>query len=146
MYHVEVAITRLTIEGEYNGNCLFAGLAIYGGIREDLLFCSNRSFWNMETRYSTKNISHIISPTDDMRLVLYSLENYMSVSASLILTLSLCTGVTINPCEYDAYCAGTLFDVKICKQYLKSFTTPDIQFHLISSKQISVIQSLHKIV
>ena len=64
-----MTITRLNIEGEYKRNCLFAGLAIYEGVREDLLFCSNRSFWNSNTR----DTNHTISPKDDMSLVLYSL-------------------------------------------------------------------------
>ena len=140
LYHVQLTITRLNIEGNYKGNCLFAGLAIYEGVREDLLFCSNRSFWNSNTR----DTSHTISPTDDMSLVLYSFEKYTSVSASLILTLSPCTGVMINPCEYEAYCSGSSLNLKICKQYLKSLTTSYVQFKIKSQHNI-LFQSLHKI-
>ena len=137
---MQLTITRLTIEGEYKGNCLFAGLAIYEVVREDLLFCSNRSFWNSNTR----DTSHTISPKDDLSLVLYSFENYTSVSASLILTLSTCTGVMINPCEYEAYCSGSSLNMKICKQYVKSFTTPYVQFK-VKSQHFIMFQSLHKI-
>ena len=137
---MQLTITRLTIEGDYKGNCLFAGLAIYEVVREDLLFCSNRSFWNSNTR----DTNHTISPTDDMSLVLYAIENYTSVSASLILTLSTCTGVMINPCEYEAYCSGSSLNLKICKQYVKSFTTPYVQFK-VKSQHFIMFQSLHKI-
>ena len=113
LYHVEVTITKLNIEGEYKGNCLFAGLTIYEGVREDLLFCSNRSFWNSNTR----DTNHTLSPTDDMSLILYSIKNYTSVSASLVLTLSHCTGVMINPCEYEAYCGDTSPNWRICKHF-----------------------------
>ena len=144
LYHVEVTITRLIIEGEYKGNCLFAGLAIYRGIREDLLFCSNRSFWNSNTRDSIKNTNHTISPIDDMSLVLYSIEKYTSVSVSLILTLSNCTGVIINPCEYEAYCSGSSLNLKICKEYLKSLTTCHVQLK-VKSQHFKNFQSLHKV-
>ena len=137
---MEVTITRLNIEGEYRENCLFAGLAIYEGVREDLLFCSNRSFWNSNIR----DTNHTISPKDDMSLVLYSIENYTSVSASLILTLSACTGVVINPCEYEAYCSGSSLNLKICQQYVKSLVTPYVQFK-VKSQHFNIYQSLHKI-
>ena len=140
MYHVQVTITRLNIEGEYKGNCLLAGLAFYEGVREDLLFCSNRSIWNSNRR----DTSHTISPKDDLSLVLYSIENYTSVSASLIITLSACTGVVINPCEYEAYCSGSSLNLKICQQYVKSLATPYVQFKL-KSQHFNIYQSLHKI-
>ena len=135
-----MTITRLNIEGECKGNCLFTGLAIYEGVREDLLFCSNRSFWNNNTR----DTNHTISPKDDMSLVLYSIENYTSVSASLILTLSACTGVMINPCEYEAYCSGSSLNLKICQHYVKSLATPYVQFK-VKSQHYNIYLSLHKI-
>ena len=137
---MEVTITKLNIEGEYKGNCLLAGLTIYEGVREDLLFCSNRSFWNSNTR----DTNHTLSPTDDMSLILYSIKNYTSVSASLVLTLSHCTGVMINPCEYEAYCGDTSPNWRICKQYLKRLTTPYVQFNK-ESQHFNFFQSLHKI-
>ena len=137
---MKVTITRLNIEGEYKGNCLFAGLAIYEGVREDLLLCSNRSIWNSNTR----DTNHTLSPTHDMSLVLYSIENYTSVSASLILTLSNCTGVVINPCEYETYCGGSSLNLKICQQYVKSLATPYVQFK-VRSQRFNIYQSLHKI-
>ena len=78
-----------------------------------------------------------------MSLVLYSIENYTSVSVSLILTLSTCTGVVINPCEYEAYCSGSSLNMKIFKQYVKSLTTPYVQFK-VKSQHFNIFQSLHK--
>ena len=72
------------------------------------------------------------------------MKNYTRVSASLILTLSHCTGVVINPCEYEAYCSGSSLNKKICKQYLKSLTTPYVQFQ-VKSQHFIMFQSLHKI-
>ena len=138
---MKVTITRLNIEGEYKGNRLFAGFAIYEGVREDLLFCSNRRFWNS----NTKETNHTISPTHDMSLVLYSIENYTSVSASLILTLSGCAGVVINPCEYGTYCGGSSLKLKICQQYVQSLATPYVRFK-VKSQHFNIYQSLHKLI
>ena len=93
----------MTIEGEYKGNCMFAGLAIYQDLREEIHFCSNRSFCNSNTTDRTKDTNHTISPSDNMSLVIYDIKNYTTVSTSLSFKLSACHGVTINPCEYKAY-------------------------------------------
>ena len=85
---------------------MFAGLAIYQGLKEQLLFCSNRTLWSSNKTDIAKDATHSIPPFADMTVVLYSFPNYASVSASLIFTLSICTGVAINPCEYEACCKG----------------------------------------
>ena len=46
---VELLLTKFQIDGEYAGNCMFAGLAVYQEQREDLLFCTNRSLWTNKT-------------------------------------------------------------------------------------------------
>ena len=49
----------------------------------------------------------------------------------------------INPCEYEAYCSGSSLNMKICKQYIKSLTTPYVQFK-VKSQHFNIFQSLHK--
>ena len=80
----------------------------------------------------------------DMNAVLYSIPNYASVSVSLIFTLSACTGVAINPCEYEAYCAGNSFNELVCKKYLNSLRTVNVQF-IRKVQNIKWFQSLHKL-
>ena len=55
-----MTITRLAIEGEYKENCLFAGLAVYSGDREDIQEFPARISCkifpqNFPTRFSRKN-------------------------------------------------------------------------------------------
>ena len=136
-----MTITRLTIEGVQKGNCLFAGLAIYQGLREDIIFCSNRSFWNSTT---TNDTNHTLSPSNDMSLVSYSIKNFTSLATSLIFTLSTCSGVTINPCEYEVYCGSDTSKFPLCTTYLNSLTTVNAQFKK-TIKNIIRYESLHKI-
>ena len=137
-----MAITRLAIEGEYKENCLFAGLAVYSGDRQEILFCSNRSFLNTTDR--TTDTEHTISPTDNMSLVIYDIKNYTTVSAYLIFNLSTCNGITINPCEYMVYCGTRYRRSETCKTYLDTLTTTNTQFKF---KRLIVKQfeSLHRI-
>ena len=139
-----MTITKLTVEGEYKENCLFAGLAIYQGLREDILFCSNRSFWNSNTTDRTKETHHTITASNDMSLVIYAIRNYTMVFTSLSFKLSTCNGVTINPCEYDVYCDTNSSRLALCKSYIESLTTADTQFKL-KIRNITQFESLHKI-
>ena len=139
-----MTITRLAIEGEYKENCLFAGLAVYSGDREDILFCSNRSFWNSNTTDRTTDTKHTISPSDNMSLVIYDIKNYTTVSAYLIFNLSTCNGITINPCEYMVYCGTRYRRSKICKTYLDTLTTANTQFKF-TRLIVKQFESLHKI-
>ena len=143
LYQVQVTITRLTTEGEHKGNCLFAGLAIYQGFKENLLFCSNRSLWSSNTTGTSKDTSHVIPPFADMNVVLYSFPNYASVSISLIFSVTICTGVAINPCEYEAYCKGNSFNELVCKKYLNSLKTVNAQF-ILKVQNLKWFQTLHK--
>ena len=144
MVQVRVQITRLTTEGEHKGNCLFAGLAIYEGLKENLLFCSNRSLWSSNKTDIAKEATHSIPPFADMNVVLYSFPKYASASVSLIFTLSTCTGVTINPCEYEAYCKENSLNVLVCKKYLNSLSTDNVQL-ILKVKYLKLFQTLHKI-
>ena len=136
----------LAIEGEYKENCLFAGFSIYKNLREDIRFCSNRSFWNGNITDRTTDTKHTISPSDDMSLVIYAIKNYTTIVTSLIFNLSTCNGVAINPCEYDIYCIGNFIMLPFCKSYLDSFTTTKTDFKLeIQNRSITLMESLHKI-
>ena len=141
---MQVTITRFTTEGDHKGNCLFAGLAFYQGLKENILFCSNRSLWSTNITGTSKGTGHVIPPFIDMSVVLYSFPNYASVSVSLIFTLSTCTGVAINPCEYEAYCGGKSINVLVCKRYLSSLRTVNAQF-ILNVQTIKWFQSLHTI-
>ena len=136
----------MTTEGEHIGNCLFAGLAVYQDLKENLLFCSNRSLESSKiTKTDTPKVtSHVIPPFVDMNVVLYSFPNYASVSVSLMFALSTCTGVAINPCEYEAYCSGNSLNVLVCKKYLNSLRTGNVQF-IRKVLKIKWFQSLHKL-
>ena len=140
---MQVTITRLNSEGEYKGNCLFAGLAIYQAFREDLLLCSNRSFWSSNRAGTAKDANHIIPPINNMKLVLYSIKNFASVSVSLIFTLSACTGILVNPCEYEAYCDDNSFN-SVCMSYLNSLSNIKVQF-MLDIQYKEEFKSLHKI-
>ena len=134
----------MIIEGEHKENCLFAGLAIYQGLREDILFCSNRSFWNNNTADRRKDANHTIAPSDDINLVIYAIKNYTTIFASLTFILSTCDGVAINPCEYEVYCGSTSSTLAVCNSYLDSLATATSQFkHEIQN--IAIFESLHKI-
>ena len=137
-------MTRLATEGDYKRNCLFSGLAIYQGLNEQLLFCSNRSLWSSNITGIMKDTSHVIPSIVDMNVVLYSLPNYASLSVSLIFTLSTCTGVAINPCEYEAYCRGNSYNKLVCEKYLNSLRTVKVQF-IRKVQKFKWFQSLHKI-
>ena len=82
-----MTIARLAIEGEYKENCLFAGFSIYQNLREDIRFCSNRSFWNGNKTDRTTGTKHTISPSDDMILVIYAIKYYTSIVTTLICQL-----------------------------------------------------------
>ena len=144
LYHVEVTITRLAIEGEYKENCLFAGLAIYQSLREDILFCSNRSFWNSNMTNRIKDTNHTIAPSGDMTLVIYAIKNYTTILTSFIFNLSNCNGVAINPCEYEVYCGWHSSTLVLCKSYLDSLTTINTEFKL-EIQNMTHFESLHKI-
>ena len=132
----------MAIEGEYKGNCLFAGLAIYQNFREDIRFCSNRSFWN-----GTSDTKHTISPSDNMSLVIYAIKYYTTIVTTLMFNLSTCNGVAINPCECDIYCGANFSMSQFCKSYLDSFTTTKTDFKLeIQNRSITMVESLHKII
>ena len=141
---MQVTITRLITEGENKENCLFAGLAIYQGLKENLLFCSHRSLRSSNITGTLKDANHVIPPFVDMNLVLYSFPNYASLSVSLIFTLSTCTGVAVNPCEYEAYCSMEALDKLVCKKYLNGLTTVNVQF-ILKVLNVKWFQSLHKV-
>ena len=127
---VQLTINELQIDGEYKGNCLFAGLAIYQGHREDLLFCANNSLWDKDIINITGSQQRIISEGNSMTIVLYSVRNFTLVSASSSFTSSECTGIIINPCEYHAYCYHVFVDdFMACERYLQHLSTNQIQFH-----------------
>ena len=134
----------MVIEGEYKENCLFAGLAIYERLREDILFCSNRSFLNNNTAGRWKDTNHTISPSDDMSLVIYTIKNYTTIFISLIFNLSTCNGVAINPCEYEVYCGRPSSTLAVCKSYLDSLTDANTEFKLEIQNEAQ-FESLHKI-
>ena len=136
----------MVVEGEYKENCLFAGLAIYQNFREEIRFCSNRSFWNSNITNRTTDTKHTISPFDDMSLVIYAIKNYTTIVTTLIFNLSTCNGVAINPCEYYLYCGGNYSMLPLCKSYLDSFTTTNTEFKLeVQNRSTTLYESLHKI-
>ena len=139
-----MTITRLVIEGEYKENCLFAGLAIYERLREDILFCSNRSFWNNNPADTMKDTNHTISPSADMSLVIYAIKNHTTIFISLIFNLSTCNGVAINPCEYEVYCGRPSSTLTVCKSYLDSLTDANTE-HKLEIQNVTQFESLHKI-
>ena len=139
-----MTITRLAIEGKYKENCLFAGLAIYQRLREEILFCSNRSFWDSNPTDNIKDTYHTISPFNDMNLVIYDIRNYTMISTSLIFNISACNGISINPCEYEVYCGRHSFTLAVCKSYLDSLTDANAEF-LLEIQFITLFESLHKI-
>ena len=133
-HQVELSINKIQIEGEYMGNCMFAGLAIYEEQREDLLLCTNRSLWENRTITVTGNHQSIVSKMRYVILVFYYMTNYTTVVATFNITTSRCTGILINPCEFEAYCSLWLHiktkNMSLCDNYLQSF----------SSKQVKVVK------
>ena len=113
---------------------MFAGLAIYEEQREDLLLCTNRSLWANKTITKIGNHQSIVSKTRYMILILYYMRNYTIVVATFNITTSRCTGILINPCEFEAYCSLWLHiktkNMSLCNSYLQSF----------SSKQVKVVK------
>ena len=73
---LKLSINKFQIEGEYTGNCMFAGLAIYQEQREDLLLCTNRSLWVNKTITVTGNQQSIVSKSRYVILVLYNIRKY----------------------------------------------------------------------
>ena len=63
-HQVEFSINKFHIEGEYTGNCMFAGLAIYEEQREHLLLCTSRSLWANKTITKIGNHQSIVSKPD----------------------------------------------------------------------------------
>ena len=115
---------------------MFAGLAIYQEQREDLLLCTNRSLWTNKTITITGNQQSIVSKTSYIILVLYDLEKYTSAVATFNITTSKCTGILINPCEFEAYCSvwpGTKFS--LCDNYLEIFSSKYVK--IVKEKKIS---------
>ena len=126
-YHIQVTFNMLQITGEYRGNCRFAGLAIYQGQREDLLFCSNRSLWDKEIINITGHQQTFISNSNNLTIVLFSVKTYTLATVSL--TTSECEGVSINPCEYHIYCHINVKDTRACQSYLRSISSHQIKFY-----------------
>ena len=121
---VQLSITKLQIDGEYKGNCLFAGLAIYQEQREDLLLCTNRSLWTNKTITITGNQQSFVSKTSCVILVHYDMRKYTKAMVTFTITTSKCTGILINPCEFEAYCSiWLLTNLSLCDSYLKSFSS-----------------------
>ena len=117
---------------------MFAGLAIYQEQREDLLLCTNRSLWTNKTITITGNQQSIVSKTSYIILVLYDLEKYTSAVATFNITTSKCTGILINPCEFEAYCSvwpGTKFS--LCDSYLGSFSSKYVE--IVKEKQYFLV-------
>ena len=139
-YSVQVTVEQFIIEGQYKDNCLFAGLAVYERFREDLLFCSNRSFW------TSKSITrrHVIPASNKLYLILYAIRNYTTVTASFTFTLSECVGIMINPCEYEAYCRGKSGNPEVCQSYLSSLSTRSLKLE-ITVRDIVWLQTLHSV-
>ena len=119
---------------------MFAGLAIYEEQREHLLLCTCRSLWANKTITKIGNHQSIVSKTRYVILVLYYMRNYTTVVATFNITTSRCTGILINPSEFEAYCSLWLHiktkNMSLCDSYLQSF----------SSKQIKVVKEERYIV
>ena len=131
-------MTNLQINEGYKGNCLFAGLAIYQEEREDLLLCTNRSLWTNETITITGNQQSIVSETSCVILVLYDMEKYTSAVATFNITTSKCTGILINPCEFEVYCSVWLLtNLSLCDSYLKSFSAKYVK--IVKEKQYIMV-------
>ena len=139
--NVQLSLNKYQIQGSYKGNCLFAGLAIYQGLKEDLLLCSNRTLWTEKTMNITENQQSVVSSTSQIMLVLYSVRYFTMSKAFFKITTTKCTGILINPCDYKAYCslwAG--INMLSCDTYLESLSSN--QF-IIKKEEIGGVVSMN---
>ena len=122
---------------------MFAGLAFHQNLREDVLLCSSiTSFKNTSTGETIAHKPRISISSNNIFIVLYSLQTYSTILANLAFTTTNCAGITINPCEYVLFCTGKQTD--LCKSYLEMFLFNGIQVGRNKS-YITLWESLHTI-
>ena len=125
-----MSLPKLQFEGECEGNCLYGGLAIYQDQKEIIQFCTNRTLWTDEALTTTKSQQSFVSSSNSISVVLYSIRYYTSVRVVLNITATTCTGIIINPCEFEAYCSLWIQgDLTLCETYLQSFSSSQVQVY-----------------
>ena len=86
----------------------------------------------------TENQQSIVSSTSQIMFVLYSVRYFTMSKASFKMTTTKCTGIQINPCEFQAYCSGwSETNMALCDTYLRNLKSN--QFKIVKEEVSTVL-------
>ena len=85
----------------------------------------------------TENQQSIVSSTSQIMLVLYSVRYFTMSKASFKITTTKCTGIQINPCEFQAYCGWSETNMALCDTYLHNLKSN--QFKIVKEEVSTVL-------